>query len=49
MAHHFPGRRQLLLVFNDSCAWGFTNAMRDVRDYYEIKFKSDSKQEYLVQ
>ena len=42
----FPGAPSVIIGFNDSCAWGFTNAMRDVRDYYEIKFKDDSKQEY---
>ena len=42
----FPGAPSIIIGFNDSCAWGFTNAMRDVRDYYEIKFKDDSKQEY---
>ena len=42
----FPGAPCIIIGFNDSCAWGFTNAMRDVRDYYEIKFKDDSKQEY---
>ena len=42
----FPGSPSIIIGFNDSCAFGFTNAMRDVRDYYEIKFKDDSKQEY---
>lgn len=42
----FPGAPSIIIGFNDSCAWGFTNAMRDVRDYYDIKFRDDSKQEY---
>lgn len=42
----FPGAPSIVIGFNDSCAWGFTNAMRDVRDYYEIKFKDSTKQEY---
>ena len=42
----FPGAPCIIIGFNDSCACGFTNGMRDVRDYYEIKFKDDSKQEY---
>jgi penicillin amidase len=42
----FPGAPGIIIGFNDSCAFGFTNAMRDVRDYYEIKFKDDSKKEY---
>lgn len=42
----FPGAPAVIIGFNDSCAFGFTNAMRDVRDYYEIKFKDDSRSEY---
>ncbi|HVU84571.1 MAG TPA: penicillin acylase family protein, partial [Puia sp.] len=42
----FPGAPGIIIGFNDSCAFGFTNAMRDVRDYYEIRFKDDSRQEY---
>ncbi len=42
----FPGAPGIIIGFNDSCAFGFTNAGRDVKDYYEIKFKDDSKQEY---
>jgi penicillin G amidase len=42
----FPGAPAIIIGFNDSCAFGFTNAMRDVRDYYEIKFKDDTRKEY---
>jgi penicillin G amidase len=42
----FPGAPGVIIGFNDSCAFGFTNAMRDVRDYYEIRFKDDSRTEY---
>lgn len=42
----FPGSPSVIIGFNDSCAFGFTNAMRDVRDYYEIKFRDDSRTEY---
>lgn len=42
----FPGAPSVVIGFNDSCSWGFTNAMRDVRDYYEIRFKDSSMQEY---
>jgi penicillin amidase len=42
----FPGAPAIIIGFNDSCAFGFTNAMRDVRDYYEIKFKDESRKEY---
>ncbi|MEJ7627266.1 MAG: penicillin acylase family protein [Ferruginibacter sp.] len=42
----FPGAPSVIIGYNDSCAWGFTNGGRDVRDYYEIKFKDDSRNEY---
>ncbi|HEV2355749.1 MAG TPA: penicillin acylase family protein, partial [Puia sp.] len=42
----FPGAPYVVIGFNDSCAWGITNSGRDVRDYYAIRFKDDSRQEY---
>lgn len=42
----FPGIPGIVIGFNDSIAFGFTNSQRDVRDYYEIKFKDESKQQY---
>ncbi len=42
----FPGAPAIIIGFNDSCAFGFTNAMRDVRDYYEVKFKDDARKQY---
>lgn len=41
-----PGSPFVIIGFNDSIAWGVTNSQRDVKDYYEIKFKDKSKQEY---
>jgi penicillin G amidase len=41
-----PGSPFVIIGFNDSIAWGVTNAQRDVKDYYEIKFKDDTKKEY---
>jgi penicillin amidase len=41
-----PGSPFIIIGFNDNIAWGVTNAQRDVKDYYEIKFKDDSRQEY---
>lgn len=41
-----PGSPFVVIGFNDSIAWGVTNAQRDVKDYYEIKFRDNSKQEY---
>lgn len=43
----FPGSPSVIIGFNDSCAFGVTNGGRDVRDYYEIKFKDDSRTQYL--
>ena len=43
----FPGLPGVVIGFNDSIAFGFTNAGRDVKDYYDIKFKDESKKEYL--
>ena len=43
----FPGSPSVIIGFNDSCAFGFTNGGRDVRDYYEIKFKDNTRAEYL--
>ncbi|MBK8496590.1 MAG: penicillin acylase family protein [Chitinophagaceae bacterium] len=42
----FPGAPGVIIGYNDSCAFGFTNGGRDVRDYYEIIFKDDTRQEY---
>lgn len=43
----FPGIPGIVIGFNDSIAWGVTNSQRDMRDFYEIKFRDESKQEYL--
>ncbi len=43
----FPGAPGVIIGYNDSCAFGFTNGGRDVRDYYEIQFKDDTRKEYL--
>jgi penicillin amidase len=42
----FPGSPGVIIGYNDSCAFGFTNGGRDVKDYYEIKFRDDSRREY---
>jgi penicillin amidase len=42
-----PGAPGIVIGFNDSCAWGVTNAERDVKDYYEITFQDNSKQQYF--
>jgi penicillin amidase len=42
----FPSVPGIVIGFNDSIAFGLTNAGRDVIDYYEIKFKDDSRKQY---
>ncbi|MDB5249812.1 MAG: penicillin acylase [Segetibacter sp.] len=43
----FPGTPSIIIGFNDSCAWGVTNAGRDVKDYYEIEFRDSTMEEYM--
>ena len=42
----FPGTPSVIIGYNDSISFGFTNAQRDVKDYYKIKFRDGSKKEY---
>lgn len=42
----FPGSPSVIIGFNDHIAFGFTNAQRDVKDYYQIRFKDASKTAY---
>lgn len=42
----FPGAPSIIIGYNDSCAFGFTNGGRDVKDYYKIQFKDDTRKEY---
>jgi penicillin amidase len=42
----FPGSPAVIIGFNDSIAWGVTNAGRDVIDYYDMKFKDSTLSEY---
>ncbi len=43
----FPGTPSVVIGFNDSIAWGVTNAGRDVMDFYEVQFKDSTMKEYL--
>ena len=43
----FPGAPAVMIGFNDSIAWGETNAGRDVLDYYDMQFKDSTMTEYL--
>ena len=42
----FPGIPGIVIGFNENIAFGFTNSGRDVKDYYDIKFKDDTRREY---
>jgi penicillin amidase len=42
----FPGSPAIIIGFTDRIAWGVTNSERDVKDYYAIRFKDATKQEY---
>jgi penicillin amidase len=47
MGASLPGAPAVVSGFNDSIAWGETNAQRDLVDWYKIKFKDNSRNEYL--
>jgi penicillin amidase len=42
----FPGSPNIIIGFNNYIAWAVTNAGRDVKDYYELKFKNEGMNEY---
>jgi penicillin amidase len=41
-----PGAPGVIIGFNKDVAWGVTNVDADVLDWYQIKFRDNSKQEY---
>lgn len=47
MGATLPGALGVIIGFNESIAWGVTNARRDVRDWYALEFKDKDKNEYL--
>jgi penicillin G amidase len=42
-----PGAPNVIIGYNDSIAWGVTNAQRDLVDWYKIQFKDSRRGEYL--
>lgn len=42
----FPGLPCVVIGFNDSIAFGFTNGGIDVMDFYEIKFRDNTQKQY---
>lgn len=47
MGATLPGGPGVTIGFNDSIAWGNTNAKRDLVDWYYIQFKDETREEYL--
>ncbi len=41
-----PGTPNVIIGFNKNIAWGVTNVGADIIDWYEVKFKDASKEEY---
>ncbi len=41
-----PGAPGIIIGFNQKTAWGVTNVAADVLDFYQIKFKDSTHQEY---
>lgn len=41
-----PGAPGIIIGFNKDIAWGVTNVAADVLDFYQIKFKDNTHQEY---
>ncbi len=48
MGASLPGAPTVVIGFNDSIAWGITNAQRDVVDWFKIKYQDNSKDKYLL-
>jgi penicillin amidase len=46
MGASLPGSPAVISGFNDSIAWGVTNAQRDLVDWYKLEFKDKSKSAY---
>lgn len=47
MGATLPGSTGVTIGYNDSIAWGNTNAKRDLVDWYYIQFKDETREEYL--
>ncbi len=43
-----PGAPGVIIGFNEDIAWGVTNVGRDVRDWYTIEWKDETKQQYKL-
>jgi penicillin amidase len=41
-----PGAPAVIIGFNENVAWGVTNVAADVLDFYQLKFKDNTRREY---
>jgi penicillin amidase len=48
MGVSLAGLPEIIIGFNDSIAWGLTNAQRDLVDWYRIEFENESMDKYLL-
>lgn len=48
MGVSLPGAPGIIIGFNDSIAWGVTNAQRDLVDWYQVRFDGRNKEKYLL-
>lgn len=48
MGASLPGTPGVIIGFNDSIAWGVTNAQRDLVDWYSIEFDNGKKERYKL-
>lgn len=48
MGVSLPGAPAVVIGFNDSIAWGMTNAQRDLVDWYKITYQDERKDKYLL-
>lgn len=48
MGVSIPGAPGVIIGFNDSIAWGVTNAQRDLVDWYRITYKGPARDYYLL-
>jgi penicillin G amidase len=48
MGASLPGAPCVVIGFNDSIAWGVTNAQRDLVDWYKITYENEKKEKYLL-
>lgn len=48
MGASLPGVAGIVIGFNEKIAWGFTNAQRDLVDWYKVQFANPQKTSILV-